>query len=107
MGQNSAHKEEAFKLIEFLTGPEAQHITVEGGLALPSRMSLAEDFIEKYPERKAWVLGGDYARPYTLGPNFGRKNQIFDNAVEAVFLGQKTAEEALTEAQQEIDALNP
>ncbi|EGL83949.1 extracellular solute-binding protein family 1 [Caldalkalibacillus thermarum TA2.A1] len=107
MGQNSAHKEEAFKLIEFLTGPEAQQITVEGGLALPSRMSLAEDFIEKYPEREAWVLGGDYARPYTLGLNFGRKNQIIDSAVEAVFLGQKTAEEALNEAQQEIDALNP
>jgi multiple sugar transport system substrate-binding protein len=104
MSKNSKNKEAAFKLIEFLTSEEGQQYVVDSGLALPSRKSMGEKFIEQYPEREAFVKGAAYAQPFQYG-DYG--NQFADEAskaAESVVLKQeKSVENALKKAQEKLE----
>lgn len=103
LSKNSKHKEEAVKLMAFLTGAEGQKFTVEGGLALPTIKSMGQEFSTKYPERDAFVKGAAYATPYQYG-TFGVKTVDAGNkAAEAIVLGAKpNGKEALEDAQTKV-----
>lgn len=104
MKKKSNHKDEAFKLINFLTGPEGQQIVVESGLALPTRKSMGEKFKERYPERAAFVDGAAYAVPWQLGLNGTKITDAANKACEALVMGQLTdAQQALDNAQKEVE----
>ncbi|MDI3517938.1 MULTISPECIES: ABC transporter substrate-binding protein [Caldanaerobacter] len=103
MNKNSKHKDEAFKLIEFLTGKEGQQFVVEAGLALPSRKSMGAKFKEKYPERAALVDGASYAVPWQFGLDGPKIVDAANKACEALIMGQITnAQQALDNAQKEV-----
>ncbi|MGI6539366.1 MAG: extracellular solute-binding protein [Bacillota bacterium] len=48
MNAASKHKDEAFKVLELLTSPEAQQWVLERGLALPSRRALVNSKFQLY-----------------------------------------------------------
>ncbi|MDI6601729.1 MAG: ABC transporter substrate-binding protein [Thermoanaerobacteraceae bacterium] len=103
MNQKSQHKDEAFALLSFLTGREAQQIVVDSGLAMPSRISLFDAYKEKYPERAAFIEGADYSVPYQYGLLGTNLQKAANNASDAVIMGQaKSAQEALDAAQKEV-----
>lgn len=101
--KNTKHPEEAVKLIEFLTGKEAQQMTVDAGRAMPSRISMSEDYQAKYPEREAFVKGVDYATEYNYGIVSGVVVSETAKAAEKVLLGHSTLQQAFDEAQKQID----
>lgn len=103
MNKNSQHKDEAFKLIEFLTGKEGQQFVVDSGLALPSRKSMQEGFKEKYPERAAFIDGASYAVPWQFGLYGTKVVDAANKACEALIMKQiSSAQQALDNAQKEV-----
>jgi len=102
MSKNSKHKEEAFKLLQFLTSEKGQQPVVEGGLALPSLKSMGEKFLEKYPEREAFVKGVEYAEPYQYGEKGNELVDAFNKAAESAILKKTPAKKALEEAQNKL-----
>ncbi|MBE3591563.1 MAG: ABC transporter substrate-binding protein [Thermoanaerobacter sp.] len=103
MNKNSQHKDEAFKLIEFLTGKEGQQFVVDSGLALPSRKSMQEGFKEKYPDRAAFVDGASYAVPWQFGLYGTKVVDAANKACEALIMKQiSSAQQALDNAQKEV-----
>jgi multiple sugar transport system substrate-binding protein len=102
MSKNSKNKEAAFKLIQFLTSEEGQAYVVDSGLALPSRKAMGQKFVEKYPEREAFVKGAAYAEPFQYGEIGPKLTDAANKAVESLVLKQESsAQAALEKAQQQ------
>lgn len=103
LSKNSKHKEEAVKLMAFLTGKEGQQFVVEGGLALPTNKEMGQEYTTKYPEREAFVKGAAYALPFQYGVIGVDLVDAGNKAAEAIVLGVKpNAKAALEEAQSKM-----
>lgn len=75
MNRDSKHKDAAAKVINFLTGKDAEKMTADSGLAIPSRQSMADQFVKAFPERQALV---DMTKVSTVA-NYGLNgNKIID-----------------------------
>ncbi len=67
VAQDSAHREAAVDLVDFLTQPEQQIAMGEAFGAIPSRGSAAEDYLAEHPEQAAWGASGDWVQgPVTI-----------------------------------------
>jgi multiple sugar transport system substrate-binding protein len=58
----------AWAVTNYLTGPEGMEKWTSLGLAMPSRPALADAWLAKFPEREPFLVSGEYARPWQLGP---------------------------------------
>lgn len=112
VNEDSANKDAAVKVLEALTSPEAQQWVLEQGLAIPSRAELADNpyFSEegKEPELNRVVFEGasdGNVLPYSFGTYGGEWANIMNDALSSVLLGERTVDEALTEAQVRFDEL--
>src|SRR5262245_8264951 len=78
IGADSANKDPAWVLLQYLTGPDGMAKWTEGGIALPSRKDVAQ------PAGKEVLLAGaEYARPWSFIPGFSKINDAFNNAMTA------------------------
>ena len=59
--------EEAWTLVNYLTGPEGMGKWVSLGLAMPSRIALADAWSQQFPERAPFLAAGEYATGWQLG----------------------------------------
>ena len=105
-------KEEAFKVLEALTSPEAQQWVLERGLALPSRAALVDNPYFSKPDREAQAnlivfkgASDGYVQPFKFRNYGGAWMTPINDALSAVLLGELDAETALREAQRRIDEL--
>ncbi len=100
--QSSEHPDEAWKVIEYLTSPEAQaKIT----FALPSRKASAETYAAVHPEYRPVLAGASYATAFEFGSRGNRVQARLEVAVQEVFLGAKGSAAALEGACREIDRI--
>jgi len=109
---DSPNRDAAIRVLEALTSPEAQQFILEEGLAIPSREALADNpyFQEESREAQGNLTVFQGASDgNVLGFQFGTVGTDYmgplNNAATAVMTGQATVEEALAQAQQELDAL--
>ena len=110
MNKQSKHKEEAWKLIEFLTGKEGMKIWTSKGLALPTRKSVAAELgYDKDEYRAAIVAGSSYSIPWQVGKYGPIIMNNFNNQFISAFLGEQTLEDAMKQAvetaNKEIEAM--
>ncbi|MCR4424596.1 MAG: ABC transporter substrate-binding protein [Firmicutes bacterium] len=112
MSAASKHKDEAFRVLELLTSPEAQQWVLERGLALPSRAALVDNPYFRKADKEAianrTVFEGasdGNVVPYEFGAYGGDWMTPINQALNAVMSGQQTVEKALDEAQKRFDAL--
>jgi multiple sugar transport system substrate-binding protein len=59
--------DEAWTLVNYLTGEEGMGKWVSLGLAMPSRVALADAWSQQFPERAPFLAAGDYSRGWQLG----------------------------------------
>lgn len=85
MGKNTKHPKEAGELMKFLTGEEAQKMTIESGLGLPSRTSLEKEFIAKYPERTALIEMTKFSTPFRFGVTGRKVNDELTKVGETIY----------------------
>lgn len=101
--KNSKVKEEAFKVIEFMTGPEASQMMAETGLAIPASKSANAGYVEKYPERAAVVESVAFAEPWFYGKYTSDISTALNHAGEALAMGAITdPKEALETYEKEV-----
>lgn len=101
----------AWAVTNYLTGPEGMEKWTSLGLAMPSRPALADAWLAKFPEREPFLVSGEYARPWQLGPG----GQAFYNDATAelqnLFAGgqdvQTTLQNMTTAAQNRIQLGTP
>lgn len=100
MNTESDHKEEAWQLIEFLTGKDGMEIWTSSGLALPSRQSVAQEM--DYADDtiyQPFIEGASYATVWSDDTNLPIINSNFENQFSSAFLGDQTLLEAMEEAE--------
>ncbi len=109
---DSPNREAAIRVLEALTSPEAQQWVLEQGLAIPSREALANNdfFLQDEPEAVANRIVFEGATEGNVyGFQFGDVGTDWMAPINAamveVLTGQAEVEEALTEAQTDLDAV--
>lgn len=101
ISKNSKNKENAARLIKFLSSKESIKKFSESGLIVPARYDIAESesFLstnEKPKNSKVFTEMIKYAKPTPTNANYQQINDILDEAVEPVFNGDKKAKEIMT-----------
>ncbi|MHB1683985.1 MAG: extracellular solute-binding protein [Bacilli bacterium] len=106
MAATTKNPSEAAKLLFFMTGPLAEKMTAESGLAMPSRAAEQSFFLKNNPTYKAFVDGLKQAIPYqfgTLGQNFV---DAINNATLAGILKHQTPAYVLAQATKTLGTQN-
>ncbi|HET9347427.1 MAG TPA: extracellular solute-binding protein [Candidatus Limnocylindrales bacterium] len=76
IGADSANKDPAWVLLQYLTGPEGMAKWTEGGVANPSRKD-----VPPAEGKEVLVESADFARPWSFIPGFSQINDAFNNAM--------------------------
>jgi len=95
MSSKAKDKDAAFALLSFLTSESQQRLLSDTGLALPSRQSLTDAFVQKYPERKPLVDSTTFARPWQFGVGFGGFADKVNPELQALFSGSKPEDQVI------------
>lgn len=88
-------KDAAWTLVSYLTGPEGMAAWSDSSGLLPSRPALTQAYLEKYPDRNAFLAGGEYAQPWQFGQGGEKFNLDADAELQGLFSGQGSTEEVL------------
>ena len=88
MGVDSANKEAAWVLLQYLAGPEGMEKWTSLGLALPTR----ED-VPAPADREAHIAGLSYGEAYAFGRDFGDIQTAFNNELTRVLSEGGTGQE--------------
>jgi multiple sugar transport system substrate-binding protein len=98
IGVDSANKEAAWVLLQYLAGPEGMEQWTSLGLALPTR-----DDVPAPADREAHVAGLEYGTAYAFGRDFGDIQTAFNNELTRVLdeggTGQEVADAAAAAAE--------
>jgi len=106
IGVNAATKypKAAAAFAIFLTGRDNQGEIVKTGFAYSTHPDQLDDVVD--PNDAAIAQGGtfDLTRVAYWGPNTGKVNDAVSKALERVYLGDQTVDEAFDQAQEEVQA---
>ncbi len=98
--------EEAWLLVEHLTGYDNQKRVLETGFALPTRVALGDHpFFTANPRMAAIFKGYAYAVPWQFGEHSEKINNVLNQAIEKVYLKGESPDKAMKDAVKEIDQL--
>jgi multiple sugar transport system substrate-binding protein len=92
-------------LVFYLTGTENLEAILKTGFALPTQKSLLDHawFADHANERAIADSGAKYGHVYYYGPESGEVLDRVGKALERVFLGEQTPQEALDQAVNEVN----
>jgi multiple sugar transport system substrate-binding protein len=94
----SQHKEAAWKLLQFLTGPKGQSLFAESGVIVAARRSIREDniFLRQQPyNARVWGEETTFGRPTLNAPIREAVVQTVEPALARVWRGERSAAEAV------------
>lgn len=87
----------AIKLVDYLTGAEGMKAWTDLGLAMPTRASLREGWLELFPNLEPYLNGAEYARKWQFVPGFQAVLDKVNEQLSLVMAGNQTARGALAE----------
>ena len=93
IGEDSANKDAAWVLLQYLTGPEGMTTWTEGGVANPSRQD-----VPAAEGKEVLVEGATDAKPWSFIPGFSGINDAFNNAMTAQIEAKSTDPEPVVSA---------
>jgi multiple sugar transport system substrate-binding protein len=93
IGEDSANKDPAWVLLQYLTGPEGMTTWTEGGVANPSRQD-----VPAAEGKEVLVEGATNAKPWSFIPGFSGINDAFNNAMTAQIEAKSTDPEPVVSA---------
>lgn len=96
---NGKNNDAAFKVVDYLTGPEGMKQWTDLGLAMPTRASLREGWLKQYPEQAAFLAGAEYAHKWQFRPGFQDVLDTISAGLQDAFAGNKTPQAVLEEAE--------
>lgn len=102
MNAESKHKEEAWKLIEFLTSEEMTKIWCDTVGAVPMRESLSEDYVASNPNGEIILKSVEIGKGLPRVSYSATMSSILVDALEEVYYGEAEPKEALEKAATEL-----
>ncbi|SKA78631.1 carbohydrate ABC transporter substrate-binding protein, CUT1 family [Caloramator quimbayensis] len=104
IASTSPNKDAAFKFVSFITNKDNQRKVIPEQNALPSRISLHQEFKDKFPMWDAFTKSYEYAAPYNYGIAGTTVIDEVGKALEKIKLKKSDAKSAFDEAQKNIEA---
>ncbi len=92
---NGKNMDAAIVLANYLTSPEGMKAWTDLGLAMPTRKSLRDSWVQKFPDLQAFLAGADYAHKWQFVPGWNAVNDKANAEIQNIFAGQETPEDAL------------
>ncbi len=110
MSASTAHRDAAWRLIAFLSGPEGQRLLARSGTSIPARRSVAEseDFLgagRPGVDRSVFLWSMEFARTLPFTPGLARWGGEVIQALDRVWLQERTPQGAMREIQPTVDAI--
>lgn len=110
ISSQSSHPEEAWRWLKFLVSAEIQRDRSELVRYIPTRISVDSEkpyVREDAPPLSAALLGDivSTARMAPVAPNNNRLLQVFERELTLLYLGEKTAQQAMDTAAEEMNRL--
>lgn len=96
---NAPNPEASIRLANWLTGSEGMGQWTDLGLAMPTRASLRDSWLEKFPELEPFLAGAEYAHPWQFTPGFSDVMNAFNSGLQQAFTGVYTSDQVLSDAQ--------
>jgi multiple sugar transport system substrate-binding protein len=96
----SPNKAAAIDFVKFLTSSEQQLAFTKDFPVMPSRKSLAEQWLASKPELKAFVSGADYAKKAVFVPGFAPVVDSMNDGIQGLAAGDRTVDQVVTATQQ-------
>lgn len=93
-------KAAAFEVVNYLTGPEGMQAWTDLGLAMPTRQSLRDHWLEQFPKLQPFLDSADFAHSWQFRPGFQDFIDTFAAGLEQAFSGSILPEDVLTEAEE-------
>jgi multiple sugar transport system substrate-binding protein len=104
MNKASEHKEASWKLISYLTGKEGMKKWTKGGIALPTRKSVAKELgYDKDKLRAPFVTGASNSTVWQDGMNLPIVNTNFNNMFTSAFLGKQPLDVAMKKGEEQAN----
>jgi len=98
IGKESAHKQAAWVLLSYLTGPQGMKLWTQGGVANPTRTDVAPA-----PGKDVLVQGAKYAHPWSFVAGFSKVLDAFNNAFTGAEQGNGSADAVISQTKTVID----
>ncbi|MGO9310073.1 MAG: ABC transporter substrate-binding protein [Spirochaetia bacterium] len=102
ISQNSAHKDEAWKLVSYLMSPEVNSHLVSIAHAFPGNVKAKPDYVstdDMYAKAFAIFQSGYLANEFVGLPVAEQLMRMFDEEIQPMLDGKQTAEQAAANAQ--------
>lgn len=96
--------EASWKVINYLTGPDGMGKWTSLGLAMPSRTGLADTWKGQFPERESFLVSGEYAHGWQLGPGGQAFYNDANGDLQGLFAGTLDVPTTLKNWQKEAEA---
>jgi multiple sugar transport system substrate-binding protein len=96
----SANKTAALDFVKFLTSPEQQLKFTKDFPVMPSRKSLADEWLSGKPELKAFVDGAAYAKKGVFIPGFAAVVDTMNDGIQGLAAGDRGVDQVVTSTQQ-------
>jgi len=97
---DAPHPDESVALANWLTGAEGMAQWTNLGLAMPTRASLSDAWLEQFPDLEPFLAGADYARPWQFRPGFSDVMNAFNSGLQQAFTGAYTTDQVLSDTQE-------
>ncbi|PJF36769.1 MAG: ABC transporter substrate-binding protein [Candidatus Thermofonsia Clade 1 bacterium] len=87
----------AIKFVDYLTGAQGMKAWTDLGLAMPTRASLRQGWLEKFPNLEPYLNGAEYARKWQFVPGFQAVLDKVNEQLSLVMSENQTVSGALAE----------
>ncbi|MBB3131778.1 multiple sugar transport system substrate-binding protein [Paenibacillus rhizosphaerae] len=97
MNEKTKHQQEAWDLIQVLSGKEGEQYLAESGFSIPAYKGTEEGWLKSIPslDLKVFVDSLDFAVPYPVSERTAEWQDVETKELQDAFLGKKSFEEAL------------
>jgi multiple sugar transport system substrate-binding protein len=86
-------------LVNALTNKAGMQQWTDLGLAMPTRKSLRDHWVQKFPDLQPFLAGADYAQAWSFGTGFSTVVDTFNKGLQAAIAGQETSTQVLQDTQ--------
>jgi multiple sugar transport system substrate-binding protein len=97
--KNAKNAEGSWNLVNALTSKDGMKKWTDLGLAMPTRKSLREGWVQKFPNLKVFLDGADYSHPWEFAPGFTVVTDAINKGIQEIVAGQATSDAVLKTVQ--------
>ncbi|MCB0046326.1 MAG: ABC transporter substrate-binding protein [Caldilineaceae bacterium] len=96
---NGKNSEAASQAVNLLTNETGMAAWTDLGLAMPTRASLRDGWLEQYPDQEAFLNGAEYAYPWQFRPGFSDVLDTFNSGLQEAMAGTKSVDAVLSDTE--------